>query len=114
VSVPISCMVGLLVLVGGKQQHLNVQLNGFEVRYIASDRSLVDFSANISKLGLKVLQPTVFAIDTNLCQYRTEQVTYWNTIDSNLTQAEREWFAMYSARGVAPNSSQTARFLKTQ
>lgn len=68
-SLAVTCMVGLLIQVGTTVNHLNVELKGYEVKELSSDRSLVDFSADIAAHKLQVVGPTVVPINMNLCAY---------------------------------------------
>lgn len=105
-SIAVTCLVGLLVLSSGKPQHLNVQLDGVEVRELSADRSLVDFSQAITRLHIPVLQSTAFPVNTNVCKYSTEQMAIFNKTDSELTAAERAAFEAFSARTVQTPSKQ--------
>lgn len=78
-SYVVVCMVGLLVYTGpGKKNHLNVQLQGIEVRELSSDKSLVDFSADIKAKKLRVVGNTVRKMNMNLCHYRPSDALKFN------------------------------------
>lgn len=108
------CTVGLLVAVGGTAQHLNVQLRGFEIRDLSSDRSLVDFTADIRRKRLQVVGPTTIPINTNMCLYDANEVDRFNSTNSEMTALELQTFAKFSTRTVGQISGHKAakKFLR--
>lgn len=67
----VTCMVGIMVFVHGRAQHLNIELRGTEVRERSSDSSLIDFSTDLRLKHIKPLGPQAFYVNTNSCIYST-------------------------------------------
>lgn len=93
------CTVGILVATPYGQNHLNVELKGVEVREVATDKSLVDFSGDIAAKRIAIIGPTVVIMNMNLCRYLPEDVAKFNNISSEMTAKELQKFQEYSKVG---------------
>lgn len=108
----ITCMVGLLISTQTGPNHLNIELKGYEVYEVGSNRSLVDFTAAIRAHRLRIIGPTVIIIETNMCRYEAKDVAQWNAINSDLTAEEQHQFNEYSKLRVGEAwQSHASKFL---